>query len=345
MSTVRSLLTLSLLACVGTSMADTFDRGQRNEPAQYGSFGSGRTAGTALVVQDFLPWGGDVVPYFLNAGLGVEVISSGDLPLTNLADYCLLYISGGTTYPGQDTASNLQAAMPQIEDYVIGGGELLFFTGTWDATYMAPGGLTTIPNTQTINVFAGPHPIDAGVPNPFEGTAASHDSFLNLPAETTVITMDMAGAPTGVEYPLGNGHCIVMAQPIECYLESGSCPDGYEYMETLFINTVAYAISMADCGGGTVWAEDRPLAIELKGNYPNPFNPATTIAFSLAETGFVQLGVYNLAGERVASLVDGRLPAGAHEVSFDAAALPSGLYFSRLAAGGQLQTARMLLVK
>ena len=88
-----------------------------------------------------------------------------------------------------------------------------------------------------------------------------------------------------------------------------------------------------------------PEAYRLSQNYPNPFNPATTIAFELPQTERVRLDVFNVLGERVATLVDGPLATGSYEVTFDASGLPSGAYLYRLDAGGVTQTRLMMLVK
>jgi hypothetical protein len=330
----------------GTALADTADRrGERGEAA-FGIFGEARTGGSVLVVRDYLPWGGDVVPVFTDAGVTVTAIASSELSTHDLSPYCLVYLSGGTTQAGETLANNLQAAMPQVEGYVQGGGHLLFFTGTWGASYTAPGGLQTTPFEHLVNQIDTSHPIGTGIPDPFEGSSASHDLLLDLPEGSTVITSDPAGTPTGVEYDLGFGHCIVMAQPVECYLPTGGCGnDVYPHMEQLFHNAVDYATTRADCGGGTVEAREAPRSFQLLGNWPNPFNPTTTIAFSVAETAPVRLSVYNLSGDRVAVLHEGLAAAGRHEIGFDAGSLPSGLYFSRLEAGSQVSTQRMLLVK
>ena len=79
--------------------------------------------------------------------------------------------------------------------------------------------------------------------------------------------------------------------------------------------------------------------------YPNPFNPATTIRFSLPESSPVKVEVFNVAGQRVATLVDGMLESGPHEVSFDAGHLPSGVYLYRLASEHGVLMKRMVLMK
>ncbi|RMF57504.1 MAG: T9SS C-terminal target domain-containing protein, partial [Calditrichaeota bacterium] len=78
-------------------------------------------------------------------------------------------------------------------------------------------------------------------------------------------------------------------------------------------------------------------------NYPNPFNPSTNIAFRLAKRSQVSLKIFNALGEEVATLVDGVLPAGEHEVTFQANDLPSGIYFYRLKAGNFISARQMVL--
>ena len=91
-------------------------------------------------------------------------------------------------------------------------------------------------------------------------------------------------------------------------------------------------------------------ATELLANYPNPFNPSTTIRYRLASPGRVQLMVFDAAGRRVRTLVDEERAAGSHDVTFDGrddagAAIASGVYFYRLDADGFSQTRKMVLLK
>ncbi len=88
-----------------------------------------------------------------------------------------------------------------------------------------------------------------------------------------------------------------------------------------------------------------PQAFELKQNYPNPFNPATTIEFTLPKAMEVQLAVFDALGRKVATLVNGQLEAGTHQVNFDASSLAAGIYFYSLKAGTMIKTRKMLLVK
>ena len=75
-----------------------------------------------------------------------------------------------------------------------------------------------------------------------------------------------------------------------------------------------------------------PKTYELLGNYPNPFNSNTTIRYSLSQSGFVNLHVYNILGQEVAKLVNEEQNFGSYEVQFDATNLPSGVYFCKLKA-------------
>jgi len=88
-----------------------------------------------------------------------------------------------------------------------------------------------------------------------------------------------------------------------------------------------------------------PASFALQGNYPNPFNPTTTINFSLGNADNVTLSVYDLSGRLVSTLVDGYREAGSHAVSFDASGLASGVYMYRLTAGAQTVSAKMILSK
>lgn len=83
----------------------------------------------------------------------------------------------------------------------------------------------------------------------------------------------------------------------------------------------------------------------LEQNYPNPFNPTTTIHFMLQKTEHVSLKIFNLLGKEAATLIDESRPAGAYEIEWNAAHLPSGLYFYRLQAGNESRVRKMMLQK
>ncbi|WP_457652553.1 T9SS type A sorting domain-containing protein [Rhodocaloribacter sp.] len=91
--------------------------------------------------------------------------------------------------------------------------------------------------------------------------------------------------------------------------------------------------------------EAPPASPTLLGNYPNPFNPTTTINFNLPEAQPVRLAIFNVLGQQVQVLADGPMEAGRHEVRFLAGDLPSGLYLARLATPSGVIVQSMLLAK
>ena len=112
-----------------------------------------------------------------------------------------------------------------------------------------------------------------------------------------------------------------------------------DFNEEIFIKTLAIplieyaAILKIGCNFGEIY------------NYPNPFNPSTTINFAIPEATLVTLKVFNALGEEVALLVDGFMESGIHEINFEAVELNSGIYFYRIQAGDFAQVKKMTLLK
>lgn len=86
-------------------------------------------------------------------------------------------------------------------------------------------------------------------------------------------------------------------------------------------------------------------SFDLHQNYPNPFNPSTTICYSIPENGLVQLSIYNVLGQQVASLINKEQSKGNYKVEFDASSLSSGIYFYRLKSGNFVNTKKLLFLK
>ncbi len=84
---------------------------------------------------------------------------------------------------------------------------------------------------------------------------------------------------------------------------------------------------------------------ELQQNFPNPFNPSTTIKYSIPTSNFVTIKVYDVLGNEVAALVNEEKPAGTYEVNFNASQLSSGIYFYKLQAGSFVETKKMILLR
>jgi len=131
----------------------------------------------------------------------------------------------------------------------------------------------------------------------------------------------------------------------------------YTWTDELVDNgtTYAYHLVAVDVGGARrvlatasatpTFAEATVTEYALYQNYPNPFNAVTTFAFDLKETAVVSLKLYNMTGQEVATVAQGEMSAGRHEVSFDASNLPTGMYIYRLDAPGYTMSKKMLLIK
>jgi hypothetical protein len=109
-------------------------------------------------------------------------------------------------------------------------------------------------------------------------------------------------------------------------------------------------LSWQNPGGTPVPVESEvyqlPTEFSLSQNYPNPFNPSTTIAYSLPERSIVTLKIYDLLGKEVAALVNSEIvTAGNHEEQWNAANMPSGVYFYRLTSGSSTATKKLVLLK
>ncbi|MBN1999992.1 T9SS type A sorting domain-containing protein [candidate division KSB1 bacterium] len=88
-----------------------------------------------------------------------------------------------------------------------------------------------------------------------------------------------------------------------------------------------------------------PEAFVLNQNHPNPFNPSTTISYSLTSREHVTLKVFSVNGQEVTTLLDGVQNSGQYDVTFDASDIPSGIYVYKMQAGGQTFTRKMSLIK
>jgi len=132
---------------------------------------------------------------------------------------------------------------------------------------------------------------------------------------------------------------------------NASHPYDYEHDTPIVVtnaNIPTIAIVITDLSDGDISAI--PTVTTLKANYPNPFNPSTTIAFDVANAGRVSIEIYNIKGQRVKSLVNDSFDVGPHIVVWngdDAAghAVGSGVYFYRMTAPGYSSVRKMLLMK
>jgi len=164
---------------------------------------------------------------------------------------------------------------------------------------------------------------------------AEHGSYVGLTQDGVLVGAGTVGetGSLSIDYlqPLTAGvplHMVVMAQ------------NRVPYVADVEVNAQSTPVD----------DDDLPQVLSLDGNYPNPFNPTTTIRFSVPEAQHIQLAVFDVRGQRVATLVDRQVPAGRQAVIWtgrddQGRHVASGTYFYRMVAGGEIRTNKMLLSK
>jgi gluconolactonase len=127
--------------------------------------------------------------------------------------------------------------------------------------------------------------------------------------------------------------------------QTSNCNWGDQDRRTLYITSgnSVYRIRLAVTSGARGTGLNLPGGFDLLPNYPNPFNPSTTIRFVLPHRTSMSLTVFNSLGQQVATLLEGDQGAGVHDVAFDGSRLASGMYFYCMAAGDFVQTRRLVL--
>lgn len=160
----------------------------------------------------------------------------------------------------------------------------------------------------------------------------------------------MAGGPN---HNIGNdpvlsSHFTSSTPPALCYIDD----QGSYASNEICINWNAPLVFAAGYFSYYKSAEDIndksgyiPKQIELKQNFPNPFNPSTTIDFVIDKSRKIKIAVYNQLGQQVALITNGNYSAGNHSIDFNASHLTSGIYYYRITAGSYVQTRKMVLLK
>jgi hypothetical protein len=114
---------------------------------------------------------------------------------------------------------------------------------------------------------------------------------------------------------------------------------------TSFGNLVGYWYNPGTTVTGIGDGDTIPKTFSLGQNHPNPFNPTTTIGFSLPKPSRVTLRIFDVSGRLVRTLADEEMPAGVHRKIWDATGVATGVYFYRIQAGDFVQTRKLVLLK
>lgn len=216
-------------------------------------------------------------------------------------------------------------------------------------------------NTQATNIAAEPvliengdHPLAAGFATGSEvtintGGGANEDLIPNLPeipfigvAKPTTQHTDLyvaygveAGETTVNDVEIINRGAIV-----------GFHANGYSAINDNGFLLLKAAIDWVTESGSAV-EEDKaaPQGYRLAQNFPNPFNPETTIGFQLEKAGRTTVNIYNATGQLVTTLLDANMPSGYHEVTLNGQQLQSGIYFYQIQSGSFSAMEKMILMK
>ena len=155
-----------------------------------------------------------------------------------------------------------------------------------------------------------------------------------------------------------NGEFLMLNDELIAGAGSSSERHEYSFVDRDVKNGVTYWYKLEDIDYSGKTELHGPISATVLGpkefclhsNYPNPFNPVTTISYDLAEDVYVELTVYNMIGEKVTTLVKGNQPAGYYNVEWDGRnsqgrIVPSGMYFLKICAGSYNKTNKMVFVK
>jgi len=236
-----------------------------------------------------------------------------------------LYDIAGFVNDG-DTGITVTTLNPSGDDNIFAAHLLLDF-----AAVVNEGAVLT--PAQAVNCLCEPHTVTLTVQND------AGEPLANTPAAIWVVSGP--GAPAQIQ-----GLTNAFGQLELTYT---SCTEGVDIILGNFLNSQGEweqsnrAIKVWErC---VVDADEQPAAFSLTQNVPNPFNPSTSISFTMGEAGQASLKVFDLKGREVATLVQGLVERGNHSVTFDGANLASGVYVYTLQAGGNTESRKMVLMK
>ena len=282
-------------------------------------FGGNLTAQTPQYYNfDTIPGGTNSSPFAQTGGKGMNnLFLAGEFnkPTPLPAGKRITAIYFNTATAGTRTYTNFQILLKQDTITTLTAGS--FYPGPYDTVFVGDTSLTsTVGGWMKITL---------------------KNKFNYDPTKSLILFVGQCGASgTGL-----NIYNAVMAGSIRRTLSVGGCPfvvaTGGDAIFAHFGVDVESVIGVEN--------NSTPVKFKLYDNYPNPFNPATTIKYDLAERTYVMLQIFDNAGRLVETLQNGYQTAGVYEKTFEGKNLSSGIYYYKLSAGNNVETRKMVLVK
>jgi len=186
------------------------------------------------------------------------------------------------------------------------------------------------------------------------GYSADEIKFYSVGEETPIVTtlapLSVSHSTSGSVTKLVSADdrqfaTLVQGEKLDLFFPAEGLPLPEGYTRDFIVKASGYYIPWISEPTATI-----PDRFELKDNYPNPFNATTEIKFALPQESYVKLAVYNIMGQKVKTLFDGRKTAGVHKVVWDGRndsgeIVASGVYFYTIRAGTYIETKKMTLLK
>jgi len=300
-------------------------------------------------------------------GYNVIIETSAETDPITWPDYDLLIWSDGS----DEFPLSVSQYRTDLESYTANGGKLLIeggeiaYNAHWSAWTSFRANVLHVPergdiwdadNAGNLEMVFSTHPI-ATTPNPLP--SAIDFTYVHFGSSDAVNMQSGTDAEVVIGWSNYLSDPGVLAYDDDSDLTNGGQIVFYAYdvanindateRQALIGNTAAWLIGMPVGVKGQGDRSSVPAEYSLTQNYPNPFNSATLIRYTLpavsGQQSAVSLKIYNILGQKVATLVDGEEKAGYKRVAWDASSLSSGIYVYRLQAGEFSQTRKMLLLK
>jgi hypothetical protein len=163
------------------------------------------------------------------------------------------------------------------------------------------------------------------------------DVYNTMTAITAPLVMDLDHRTIVGDgpYNLVNGESLIVGFGIVAGNNLADLQSNADLAQSIWVSNVVSVDEKSDI----------PIYFNLTQNFPNPFNPSTTIKFSLTSSGYATLKIYNALGSEIEVLMDNEMNAGTYDVQWNARNYPSGVYFYQLRSGRFVETKKMILMK